>query len=159
MFSNGPCGPKLPQRTSPVEVLSPGVRGFLAPDGEYLEGDRSGLYGLAAESQACLLRSLGPLLGVAGVAAGDDVLPDRLTAPCPRDDMIVGTVGQSDLGAAVLAPVLVPAVDVDTAELDRLLVTLEGVQEADHSWHLEDEVNRLDLLIVLLDNFDLTQEE
>jgi hypothetical protein len=73
--------------------------------------------------------------------------------------VIVGQLGDPEPGAAVLAGVGVPGVDVDPRELDWLVVPTERAQEPDHGRDLEDDRDRPDLVAVLLDHLDLAEEQ
>ena len=67
--------------------------------------------GLADEAHPGLLGRAIPLLLIAALARGDDILPCLLTAPAFGNDVIHSQLGGAEPHAAVLAGVLVSGVD------------------------------------------------
>src|SRR4051812_41367475 len=86
-------GTKAPNE-SPLrrdQVGLPRRRGARRGDSDEDRGARRA--GPAAGMHADLLGEAVSLLAVAGRAGGDDVLPDRLATPAPRDDVVDGEAG------------------------------------------------------------------
>src|SRR5262249_55406548 len=85
---------------------------------------------------------------------GDDVIPTLLTPRGDRYDVIERQVLRWKLLAAVLACIVVARIDVGARKLYAVMVFHANIlQEPDDRWQLDGERNRVNLIIVCLDNF------
>jgi hypothetical protein len=96
------------------------------------EGAPLGSFGFANELEAGLVRGAVGLVGVAGDAGADDVLPGSRAAAVAGDDVVEVEVFAVEGAAAVLACVFVAFEDVVPGERDFLLgETVEDQEEND----------------------------
>ena len=83
------------------------------------------------------VRKLVALAAVAGMAAGDQVLPGGQTAAGTRDDVIEREFARGQRGAAVLARVTVAQQDVLARESARLVRNAPILEQTDHRGHTD----------------------
>ena len=80
------------------------------------EGAKAGAKGLPVESHIGLVRQAVTLLRIAADAGGNHILPSRLSAPVPRDDMVQVEPSMNEYPAAILACVAIPFEEVMASE-------------------------------------------
>jgi hypothetical protein len=97
---------------------------------------------------------------VAVQAARDDIVPRLAPTPDDRDDMIECKVFRGALGAAVLAGVQIPGIDVGPAEFDVLeaLPHPDVSQESEHARHSDSKADAVDFAIIFSQHLHLALE-
>jgi hypothetical protein len=106
---------------------------------------------MANQPHARLIRSAAPLFMIACKATGDDVAPGFAPSSYDRDDVVEGQVFGGAPGAAVLACMQVPGVDIGPAELDVLksFPHPDVLQESKDARHSDAKGYASDFLVIL----------
>ncbi len=110
------------------------------------------------QTKTSLPRRTIALLFVAAVAGHDDVLPVGPAALGLGNHVVVGQSAQTMTHTAILAFEVVAHGDVDARELDRPPAAHNGTKQAHDRRHLDADGDRPNVLVVLLDDLDLTIE-